>query len=185
MLLRLRWLIPPLVVFACIEGSQHGLVAGGRRTTKRVRREKRFRPTRRLPGWLFRYCHELGWWVVSRHRGSRLPQHAARSTRASGAEQVGLPSRLPHAGSGCHADHWLGIRSSCNIRECDLLGFGRGASLSKVSLSGDQFVAFAVVLGVCAFPTAPLLQVAYSEGLALLLLTYFWASGGSSHRRRT
>jgi hypothetical protein len=34
----------------------------------------------------------------------------------------------------------------------------------------DQFVATTAVIGVCCFPTAPILQVAYTESLALLLL---------------
>lgn len=36
--------------------------------------------------------------------------------------------------------------------------------------TGDRFVAFTAVLGLCAFPGAPILQVAYSESLALLLV---------------
>lgn len=184
MWLRWRWMTVPLGIFAAtrVVAGIFLTIGAGRQValTETTSAYKVTVPTPASPGYLG---------VVSNWDGQWLRSIA----------ENGYPLPLPTVDGRVVASEWAFSPGYPMLVRLVMwlsgLEFPMAASLVSISCSGvaivvlygllrhrgDAFSALTVVLALCCFPAAPVLQVAYTEGLTLLLLV---AALGSLAGRR-
>jgi hypothetical protein len=179
-----RWILRPLIVFLVtrIVGGVFLTIGAGRQIalTENINGYEVTSPTEASPGYLGVVSNWDGQWYRS-------------------IAESGYPTSLPMAGDTVLQNEWafapgypMVVRTVMAVTPWD---FPIAASIVSLFCSAaavillyrllarvaDQFVATTAVIGVCCFPTAPILQVAYTESLALLLLVL---SLTAMHHRR-
>lgn len=171
--LRWRWVFVPLAVFAVTRVfSTAWLMIGAQQQVALVDTSWAYRvtvPTEASPGYFGVVSNWDGQWFRSIAESGypiSLPTEQGRVVQNEWAFLPAYPMLV-------RAVMWLSHTSfpiSATIVSLACSATAMVILYRMVVNTGDEIAAFTVVLGLCVFPASPILQVGYSESLALLLV---------------
>ena len=169
-----RWAVPPVAVFLVTRTVQHSVAgdrgrAAGGASCFPPGLPRRPCPRRPLPATSAWSRTGMGSGIApSPKRATRSPSLRLRDmfSRTNGPICRPIP---------CWCGRFMSVSSwdfplSATIVSLSCSGLAVVLVYRLVMGFGGTFAAFTAVLGLCAFPVSPVLQVAYAESLALLLL---------------